>query len=70
MVAAAIDGCGIAFVTNDYVDEEVKAGRLVSVLEDWSPPFAGYHLYYPSRRQLPPAFKLVVEALRFRGEHS
>jgi DNA-binding transcriptional LysR family regulator len=66
LVAAAIDGCGIAYVTNDYAGEEVKAGRLISVLEDWSPPFAGYHLYYPSRRQLPPAFKLVVEALRFR----
>jgi len=37
------------------------------VLEDWTPPFSGYHLYYPSRRQASPAFSLVVDALRYRG---
>jgi DNA-binding transcriptional LysR family regulator len=40
-------------------------GRLVRVLEDWCPPFSGYHLYYPSRRQNAPAFSLLVDALRF-----
>lgn len=33
---------------------------------DWCPPFPGYHLYYPSRRQNSPAFNLLVEALSFR----
>ena len=42
-------------------------GRLVRVLDDWCPPFAGYHLYYPSRRQPTPAFALLVEALRYRA---
>jgi hypothetical protein len=37
------------------------------VLEDWCPTFAGYHLYYPSRRQAAPAFALLLEALRYRG---
>jgi DNA-binding transcriptional LysR family regulator len=37
------------------------------VLADWSPPFSGYHLYYPSRRQPAPAFALLVDALRYRG---
>jgi hypothetical protein len=37
------------------------------VLEDWCPPFAGYHLYYPSRRQASPSFALVVNALRYTG---
>ena len=66
IVEAAIDGCGLAYVTSDYADEAIKEGRLVSVLKDWSPTFAGYHLYYPSRRQIPPAFALVVDALRYR----
>jgi DNA-binding transcriptional LysR family regulator len=42
-------------------------GSLIRVLADWCAPFSGYHLYYPSRRQMPPAFALLVEALRYRG---
>ena len=63
---AALDGFGIAYVTSDYAEQPIADGRLISVLQDWSPPFAGYHLYYPSRRQLSPAFALVVQALRYR----
>jgi DNA-binding transcriptional LysR family regulator len=66
IVDAALNGFGIGYVTNDYTEQAIADGRLMSVLEDWSPPFAGYHLYYPSRRQLSPAFALVVEALRYR----
>src|SRR6185437_3267152 len=66
IVAAAIDGFGIGYVTDDYAQEAIADGRLISALQDWSPPFAGYHLYYPSRRQLSPAFALIVEALRYR----
>lgn len=66
IVAAAIDGFGIGYVTDDYAQEAIVDGRLISALQDWSPPFAGYHLYYPSRRQLSPAFALIVEALRYR----
>ena len=44
----------------------LQDGRLLRVLDDWCPPFAGYHLYYPSRRQPTPAFALLVEALRYR----
>jgi DNA-binding transcriptional LysR family regulator len=63
---AALDGLGIAYLPEDYVLAHTKAGRLIRVLEDWCEPFAGYHLYYPSRRQSTPAFALVVEALRYR----
>lgn len=66
LVAAALDGFGIAYVTEDYIHQPVAKGRLVRVLEDWSPPFAGFHLYYPSRRQLTPAFALVIDALKSR----
>lgn len=63
---AALDGSGIAFLPDDHVRREIDDGRLVRVLEDWTPPFPGYHLYYPSRRQQSPAFALLVEALRYR----
>ncbi|MGH8446110.1 MAG: LysR family transcriptional regulator [Solimonas sp.] len=67
IVRAAIDGLGIAFTPETAVAALVAQGRLQRVLEDWCPPFPGYHLYYPSRRQSSPAFSLVVQALRWRG---
>ncbi len=67
MVAAAIDGYGIAYVPESEVAEAVATGRLQVVLNDWSPAFSGYYLYYPSRRQQLPAFSVLLEALRHRG---
>ena len=67
VVEAAAAGFGLACVPEDHALRLVAEGRLVRVLEDWCPPFPGYHLYYPSRRQASPAFALVVEALRYRG---
>jgi DNA-binding transcriptional LysR family regulator len=64
---AALDGCGIVFLTDDHLRADIEAGRLTRLLDDWTPPFPGYHLYYPSRRQQSPAFALLVEALRYRG---
>jgi len=49
------------------VKKHLADGRLIRVLADWCPPFSGYHLYYPSRRQHAPAFAVLVEALRYRG---
>ena len=66
-VDAALAGLGIALLPEDELMPHILAGRLVRVLEDWCPRFAGYHLYYPSRRQPSPAFSLVIEALRFRA---
>jgi DNA-binding transcriptional LysR family regulator len=66
VVRAAMDGLGLACVMEDLVTDEMADGRLVRVLADWCPPFPGYHLYYPSRRQPSAAFSLVVEALRYR----
>ncbi|RZJ96324.1 MAG: LysR family transcriptional regulator, partial [Brevundimonas sp.] len=67
VMEAALAGLGLAFVMEDQAAPHIAAGRLLPVLEDWSPPFGGYHLYYPSRRQPTPAFALLVEALRWRG---
>ncbi len=61
---AALDGVGIAYVMRDRAAPYLASGELVQVLEDWCPPFAGYHLYYPSRRRPSQAFSLVVDALR------
>lgn len=54
-------------IPNQALRPFLKEGRLVQVLEDWCPPFPGYHLYYPSRRQNSPAFALLIEALRWRS---
>ncbi|MER8784587.1 LysR family transcriptional regulator [Mesorhizobium sp. M1006] len=66
MIEAAISGFGIAYVPENLVSQHIAKGCLRLVLDDWSPPFAGYHLYYPSRRQLSPAMAVIVEALRHR----
>jgi DNA-binding transcriptional LysR family regulator len=64
-LGAAMAGLGLAYLPEDQVLTHIAAGRLVRVLGDWCPAFSGYHLYYPSRRQLTPAFAVVVEALRY-----
>jgi DNA-binding transcriptional LysR family regulator len=64
---SALAGLGLAYLPEDQAERYLASGRLLRVLEDWCPPFSGYHLYYPSRRQLTPAFALLVEALRYRG---
>jgi len=66
MIDAAISGYGIAYVPGDIVERQIASGALVQVLDDWSPFFDGYFLYYPSRRQNLPAFKVIVDALRYR----
>jgi DNA-binding transcriptional LysR family regulator len=67
IMRAAVAGFGLACVLEDHTEAYVADGRLVRVLEDWCPPFPGYHLYYPSRRQPSAAFALLVDALRYRG---
>ncbi len=61
---AALAGLGLSYLPDDLVQDELAAGTLVPCLQDWSPPFPGFHLYYPSRRQHSPAFALLLEALR------
>ncbi|QQO17480.1 LysR family transcriptional regulator [Bradyrhizobium diazoefficiens] len=63
---AVLAGLGLAYLPEDLVKREIANGRLIHVLADWCAPFAGYHLYYPSRRQPTPAFAVLVEALRYR----
>jgi DNA-binding transcriptional LysR family regulator len=65
---AALAGMGLACLPQHVVQDAIDDGRLVRVLGDWCPPFAGYHLYYPSRRQQVPAFALLAETLRYRSK--
>jgi DNA-binding transcriptional LysR family regulator len=67
VVEAALAGCGLAFILEDRVRAHIRSGKLVRVLADCCPPFSGYYLYYPNRRQPTPAFALLVEALRVRA---
>src|SRR5271170_802914 len=67
MLNAALAGFGFAYVPEELAQPYLAKGRLKRVLEDWCPPYAGYHLYYPSRRQSSAAFSLLVDALRHRG---
>lgn len=64
MIDAAVAGYGIAYVPETLVERERASGRLIQILDDWSPMFPGYYLFYPSRRQNSPAFKVVVDALK------
>ncbi len=63
-IRAALDGFGLAYVPEDLVTNHIERGQLVRLLEDWCPPFPGYHLYYSSRRKPSQAFGILVDALR------
>lgn len=66
MIDAAINGYGIAYVPENIVEQQIASGVLRQVLDDWSPFFDGYFLYYPTPRQNLTAFKVIVDALRHR----
>ncbi|QEW19016.1 D-malate degradation protein R [Marinibacterium anthonyi] len=66
-LACALDGIGIGYLPFDRAEPHLKAGQLLPVLEDWWPVWEGYHLYYPNRRQMSPAFRLLIDHLRHRG---
>lgn len=66
MLDGALAGLGLTYLPEGLVQLHINKGRLKRVLEDWCPSYPGYHLYYPSRRELSAAFALLVEALRYR----
>lgn len=66
MIDAALQGFGIAYLPEDIVEHHILSGELVVVLDDWSPMFDGYFIYYPRSRQNSAAFKIIIDALRYR----
>jgi DNA-binding transcriptional LysR family regulator len=67
LLNGALAGCGLAYVPEGLVMQHIQKRRLKRVLDDWCPPYSGYHIFYPSRRQSSAAFALVIEALRYRA---
>jgi DNA-binding transcriptional LysR family regulator len=67
-VRAAVDGIGVAFALEHHAAPFISAGKLVRVLADWCPPFPGYFLYYPSRRQQPAALTALIDTLRLQDQ--
>jgi DNA-binding transcriptional LysR family regulator len=70
MIDAAVKGFGVAYVPEDMVAPHIRSGELVVVLDDWSPEFDGYYIYYPTSRQNSAAFKVIVDALRHHETRS
>lgn len=66
IIQACLDGRGLCCLTDHHLEPYLKSGQLITTLEDWSPPFPGYYLYYPSRRQASSAFSIVLDALRWK----
>ncbi|MGJ4946237.1 LysR family transcriptional regulator [Bradyrhizobium sp. HKCCYLS1011] len=67
MIDAALDGYGIAYLPENIVQQHIASGQLILTLDEWSPTFDGYYIYYPSRRQNSPAFRIIVDALRHKA---
>lgn len=63
-IQAALEGIGLAFTFESQVADLIRAKKLVRVLEDWCPPYAGFYLYYPSRRQMPAPLRAFVDFIR------
>lgn len=70
ILEAALGGLGLAYLPELKVRPYLDSGRLVRVLEDWCPPFSGYHLFYPSRKHHSAAFAAFLEAVRYRPNRS
>ncbi|MER9331964.1 MULTISPECIES: LysR family transcriptional regulator [unclassified Mesorhizobium] len=66
-VEAAINGAGLTFVFEGYVNQAIADGKLIRVLDDWCPPFDGFFVYYPSRRQMRPALRAFVDFFKVSG---
>jgi len=61
---AALAGLGLGYVLEDRALDQLRSGALVRILADWCPPFPGFYLYYPGRRQLSPALAAFIDAVR------
>jgi hypothetical protein len=65
VIDAALAGAGLAWVSEDRVADHLASGALVRVLDDWCPPFPGFFLFYPTRKQQPAALTALIRTLRF-----
>ena len=63
-LGAAEAGLGLAYCHEGEVFDALASGRLVSVLDDWSPSFAGFNLFYPGRHQLGQGLRALIDMLK------
>jgi DNA-binding transcriptional LysR family regulator len=61
---AAVDGIGLYYTVENSADFLIRSGHLVSVLEDWTPSFDGFYLYYPGKRQIPAALRALIDMIK------
>jgi DNA-binding transcriptional LysR family regulator len=64
---AALAGAGLAHLAEHTVAQDIAAGRLIAVLEDWTPPYPGISLYFASRRHIPARLRALIELIRERA---
>lgn len=69
LVRAALDGLGIAYMINGFIEQFIEQGLLVRLLEDWSPTCPALHLYYPDRRRVPAKLRVLIDFLRSEREN-
>jgi len=66
-VLAAVNGAGLSYLFDIRVKQELADGSLIRVLEDWCPPYPGFCIYYPSRRQMRPALRAFIDFFKYTG---
>ena len=64
VIRAAVDGVGLAFMSEEHAAAYLASGAFVRVLDDWCEPYPGFFLYYPTRRQQPAALAALIDTLR------
>lgn len=68
VISAAVDGVGLAYMSEEHGAEHLRTGALIKVLEDWCQPYPGFFLYYPNRRNQPAALTALIDTLRVTPE--
>ncbi|MGK6316834.1 LysR family transcriptional regulator [Neorhizobium sp. DT-125] len=66
LTQAALDGLGVSYLINGHIDGLLKQGKLARLLEDWSPPLAGFHIYFADRRHVAPKLRAFIDFLKSR----
>lgn len=64
MLRSALCGAGITFATEETFRPFVETGELVPLLQDFLPPFPGFFLYFPQRRNMTPKMRALIEHVR------
>lgn len=67
MLSAALEGAGLAYISEPSVAAHIASGDLIPVLQDWSPPYPGLSLYFAQRRQMPARLRALIDLIREQG---